>query len=212
MKSKLKVMEMRECEFKGLIDEYLLGRLSQEETARFEEHYFNCPSCFAETTLRNEIIGVVRQGAAFSHEPAPARAGNGLFTRWAVICASAAAVLLAAWMLIPRPGSVAPQFVLTSDSVVRGASVAVVSPSANLDQAPAYLEWRAAGDGLDYRVTISNDKLLWSAITKGIKIAVPEEIRKSLKGNTTYSWQVKAFDKSGTLVSASAPTAFQIGR
>lgn len=203
---------MRECEFKGLIDEYLLGRLSQEETARFEEHYFNCPPCFAETTLRNEIIGVVRQGTAFSHEPAPARAGKGLFTRWAVISASAAAVLLAAWMLIPRQGSVSPRFVLNSDSVVRGASMTVVSPSAHLDQAPAYLEWQAAGDDLDYRVTISNGELLWSAITRGTRLAIPEEIRKSLKGNTAYSWQVKAFDKSGTLVSASAPTVFQIGR
>ena len=40
-------MEMKTCHYEGLIDRYLLGKLGEKEAGEFEEHYFNCASCFA---------------------------------------------------------------------------------------------------------------------------------------------------------------------
>ena len=51
---------MSECNFKSLIDEYLLNKLSEEDKAQFEEHYFNCPSCFQAVTERNDMINSIK--------------------------------------------------------------------------------------------------------------------------------------------------------
>jgi hypothetical protein len=33
---------MKPCRFEDRIDDYLLNRLPEDQTAEFEEHYFNC--------------------------------------------------------------------------------------------------------------------------------------------------------------------------
>lgn len=210
---------MSKCKYQAKIDEYLLGRLSGEEKEAFEKHYYECRECFTEMTMRNEIIGVVRQGGAFNAEAVPAGATrrgwlSGLTpARWAVAGASAALVLLVVWLALPKSGPTAPQFVLNNSQVLRGSSIQASFPATELGRAPEYLEWKApAGEGLEYRVTISNGKLLWSASTTQTRIDVPAAVRAMMHADTAYSWQVKAFDKGGTLVSASSPIAFKISR
>ena len=210
---------MKKCKFSEKIDDYLLGKLSAEEAESFEKHYFECPACFSEMTLRNEIINVVRQGMDLSPRPVAARAARRAWSpagfspaKWAVAGISVVLLLVVGWLVVPRSGQVSPQFVLNSNQVVRGTPIQVISPKADLTSVPDYMEWREAGENLDYRVTISNGNLLWSLTTKETRITIPEGIKKLIVDNTEYSWQVKAFDQAGTLTSASIPTAFKVKR
>ncbi|MBP6059602.1 MAG: zf-HC2 domain-containing protein, partial [Candidatus Saccharicenans sp.] len=51
---------MRKCKFEGMIDGYLLNKLSERDKELFEEHYFNCPACFEELQARSLIINTIK--------------------------------------------------------------------------------------------------------------------------------------------------------
>jgi hypothetical protein len=209
---------MRKCRFQEKIDPYLLGRLPQDEAQEFEEHYFNCESCFNEMAFRDEVLSVVRQGGITPvHEPERERAGLfdrviGAFTpvRWATVGVTAAAVLLAVWILLPRPGTQQPQFTLSSDQIIRGVTISLISPTVDVARAPEYLEWKPIAGNLEYSVSLSNGEPLWTATTKQTRVAIPPDVRARMKPGRTYSWQVKAFNADGTLVSLSSPVSFHI--
>jgi len=47
---------MKKCMFEDFIDDYLLNRLVKNKENKFEEHYFNCPFCFAQLARSQEEI------------------------------------------------------------------------------------------------------------------------------------------------------------
>lgn len=51
---------MRNRKFEHLIDDYLLGRLTQEERKKLEKHYFSSPCFFRKILEREEVISVVK--------------------------------------------------------------------------------------------------------------------------------------------------------
>ena len=88
-----------------IFENYLADRLSEEDRAAFEEHYFGCPRCFDELQTLQAIREQLRtDGAEFE--------GNADRTvpRWAQAAGLAAAVILAAgtmlWMRAPVPSGV----------------------------------------------------------------------------------------------------------
>ena len=85
-------MNCKECEERELPERYLLGRLSDSERDDFEQHYFECASCFSELqtkmAIRDELL---RQPLVHTHEHA------GFFSHsWAWALASVAILLLLA--------------------------------------------------------------------------------------------------------------------
>jgi hypothetical protein len=213
---------MSKCRNQDLIDEYLLGKLKPEEQADFEEHYFICRSCFDKMSERNEIVQVLRQeGVLSTHEgrragePRPGAWLVRVFAfltprRLAVAGVSAAAILLAVWLLIPRAGTVSPPLVLTDDGTVRGGTISVLSPVAEVTEAPDSLEWKKAGEDVEYKVSLAGKSPLMSASTKETRIVLPDEVRAKMKAGQTYSWQVQAFKADGALVAESRRVRFRI--
>jgi hypothetical protein len=213
---------MRKCRYEDKIDEYLLNRMEPKEQTDFEEHYFICRSCFGKMSERNEIVQVLKKEGVLSTPEAGKAEGErlrswpeqafGFLTplRLAVAGVSVAAVLLAAWLLIPRGGAVSPPLVLSGDGTVRGGAVAVLSPVAEVAEAPAFLEWKAVGEDIEYKVSLAGKSPLMSASTKETRIDLPDEIKAKMKPGQTYYWQVQAFRADGALVAESGRVKFRI--
>jgi hypothetical protein len=213
---------MGKCRYEDKIDEYLLDRMKPEEQTDFEEHYFICRSCFAKMSERDEIVQVLRkEGVLTPTEPGRAKATGprdwlepalAFLTprRLAVAGVSAAVLLLAVWFLIPRSGTVSPPLVLTGDGTVRGGAVSVLSPVADVAEAPSFLEWRAVGEDIEYKVSLAGKSPLMSASTKETRIVLPDEVKAKMRAGQTYYWQVQAFKPDGALVAESGRVKFRI--
>jgi hypothetical protein len=213
---------MSKCRYEDKIDEYLLDRLKPEEQTDFEEHYFICRSCFAKMSERDEIIQVLRKDGVLAPPDARRAVGAGLRARFegalafltprrlAVAGVSAALILLAAWLLIPRGGAISPPLVLTGEGTVRGGAVAVVSPVSEVRDVPAALEWKAVGEDIEYKVSLAGKSPLMSASTKETRIVLPDEVKAKLKPGQTYYWQVQAFKADGALVAESGRIKFWV--
>jgi hypothetical protein len=123
---------------------------------------------------------------------------------------SAALILLAAWLLIPRGGMVSPPLVLTGEGTVRGGAVSVLAPVSEVAETPSALEWKSVGEDIEYKVSLAGKSPLMSASTKDTRLVLPDEIKAKLKPGQTYYWQVQAFKADGALVAESGRIAFKI--
>lgn len=207
---------MSDCNFEGLIDAYLLDKLSEDEKVKFEEHYFNCPSCFQKMKEKDEMISAIkwkgeRIFADLIHEEQVRKASLwdrlvGFMTprQWAAIAAAAALVLVVVTALIPRFTSQAPQFTL-DDFTLRGQSITLIS-----DSIPGRFQWQPVENAAEYKITIENHEPLWRDTTTDNFIVLPDEIKSKMKPGINYFWQVKAFSAQGTLIAESSKIRFSI--
>jgi len=214
---------MKECNFEKDIDNYLLNRLSEEKKEIFENHYFNCSNCFKKVEERNSLISVIKsKGSEIFHDQR--KESEGIRTRnsfserlfsfltpkqWTMAAISACALLIVVFGIAPNIKSPTPQFVMDSQSV-RGGSLALISPVKNAPEIPSEFSWDNLGEGIEYKIYIYKDNLLWSAPTTHTSISLPEEIKDLLKAGEIYSWEVKAFSQEGSLIAASSKVQFQI--
>ncbi len=213
---------MRPCLFEDQIDDYLLNRLEGAAKDRFEEHYFNCSNCFAKLQERDELITAIKTRSAwlFSRklQPEPkgwaaavGRATDWLTPRqWATAAVSAAVILFTIFGALPLLRHQTPQFTLSESEVVRGQSLSLITPLIDVKAVPAYFEWAKLGNAVDYKISIYNGELLWSASTSDTRIAVPEDVKLKMVAGQTYAWQVRAFSAGGTLVAVSSRVRFQV--
>lgn len=213
---------MKKCNFEDQIDNYLLNRIEGEEKDRFEEHYFNCASCFQKVEERNELIATIKDRGAwiFREEPAPEKKTFvpsrekvfSFFTprQWATAAVAAAVLLVAIFGLLPQLKQTSPQFVLSENEVVRGKSLGLISPIIDVKTVPSSFEWTKLGEDVDYKIYVYNTTLLWTATTKENKIVVPEDVKQKMVTGQTYSWQVRAFSVKGTLIAVSSRVRFQV--
>jgi hypothetical protein len=213
---------MRKCLFEDQIDDYLLNRLEGETKGRFEEHYFNCSSCFARLKERDDVVSAIKAKGAWlfakDHEPekktwVPSfeRISSFLTPRqWAAAAVAAGVILVAMFGALPLLRNQAPQFVLSESEVVRGQSLILISPLIDVKSVPAYFEWAKLGQVAEYKIYVYSSQLLWSTTTTDNKIAVPESIKQQIVAGQKYSWQVKAFSAKGTLVAVSSRVQFQV--
>jgi hypothetical protein len=206
---------MNATEFHELIDDYLYDRLSPEKTRQFEEHYFNCPSCFRSLQERRELILTVKAHGEQIFQDIPQQhpeAASSLWSRilnvlspkqWAAAAAAAsAAVILIAWILIPSVQTPGPEFILDQDAV-RGKSITLIT-----DAIPSQFRWEKIGENTEYQISIYNHKLIWQQTTQNNYISLPESVKEKLVAGKNYFWQVKAFSPQGTLIAESSKIQF----
>ena len=218
-------MKMKECNFEDLIDNYLLNNLSEEKKETFENHYFNCHSCFEKVEERNSLISVIKSNGnkIFQdiRETEKTCTRISLFERlssfltpkqWTMAAISTCVLLFVAIGIAPvlNLKSTAPQFVLDSQAV-RGGSLALISPIKDVQTFPSEFSWDNLGEGVDYKIYIykDTDNLLWSATISAASISLQEDIKVLLKAGEIYSWEVKAFSQEGSLIAASNKVQFQ---
>ena len=212
---------MAECKHDELIDRYLLNRMGEGERNEFEEHYFNCASCFAKMAERDEVIGVLkRERSVFAAEERPAIETRtaawydrvvAFFTpkQW-VLAGAAAALLVAVLTFTPLLRNTPPEFVLNGEETVRGGSLTLISPVIDINAVPAYFEWKKLGEDVEYQVSIYNAKLLWKTSTTDNTVSLPDDVKSRMVAGQRYSWQVKAFSKQGTLIAVSSRVQFTV--
>ena len=213
---------MKNCEYADQIDEYLLNKLKGEPREKFEEHYFNCPSCFRKMEERDALISTIKsRGAWIFKEPAsgqrewvPAwkRALSSFTPRqWATVGVAAAALLVVVFGVLPQLRDSSPQFVLSETEVARGQALTLMSPIIDVRSVPTFFEWKPLSQEAEYKISLYNGGLLWSAVTKDNRIAIPEETRQLMQPGQRFAWQVKAFSSNGTLIAVSSKVQFQVG-
>jgi len=211
---------MKKCNFESLIDNYLLNKLSEEKKKTFENHYFNCHSCFEKVEERNSLISVIKSkgNTIFQDMGKTERTQSSFFERlfafltpkqWTMAAISACVLLVVVIGIAPNLKSPTPQFALDSQSI-RGDSLALISPVKNAPEIPSEFSWDNLGDGIEYKISIYKDNLLWSAPTATASISLPENIKALLKAGEIYSWEVKAFSQEGSLIASSDRVQFQI--
>jgi hypothetical protein len=212
---------MTECKYEGWIDRYLLNRLGEGERNEFEEHYFNCGSCFAKTAERDEIVSVLkRERSVFAAEERPAietrtaawydRVAAFLTPKQWALAGAAAALLVAVLTVTPLLRNTPPEFVMNGEETVRGGSLTLISPVIDIKTVPAYFEWKKLGEDVEYQVSIYNGNLLWKTSTTDNKVSPPDDVKSRMVAGQRYSWQVKAFSKQGTLIAVSSRIQFTI--
>lgn len=214
---------MNNCKFDNFIDDYLLGKLSKEKREKFEEHYFNCESCFEKTAARDELIAVIKnKGQVIFAEEGRREERREAFLvekifafltpkQWATAAVSMLVLLFLCLLLVPRfEKTTAPQFFLNEEDIVRGESINLISPVIDIETVPSQFKWVKLEKAYEYRISIYNAKLLWSTSTKENSVSLPEEIKNMMKANQKYSWQVKAFSPEGTLIAVSPRVQFTI--
>ncbi len=207
---------MNTCKFEAQIDDYLLNKLSKIQAEKFEDHYFNCASCFQLMVERDEVIATVKLKGEqiFSDLKSESQTIRlpwaerlvGFFSpkQWAAVTLSAALILVVVLGVIPQFKSSAPQFQL-DDTIMRGQTLTLIS-----DAIPAQFRWEDLGENVDYKITIDNHVQLWTATTASTYITIPDEVKAKMKPGVKYFWQVKAFSKEGSLIAESSKVQFSL--
>jgi len=213
---------MSKCKFEHLIDEYLLNRLSEKDKESFEEHYFNCSSCFEKLRERDIIIRTIKNNPALLLEDKAEVRSSVLASFKKELAAfltprplalagiTALLILIVIFAIVPRSQAPAPNFFLTDEETVRGSSITLISPVIDMNNIPSSFEWKKLGDNVEYQISISNHQLLWKATTKENRITLPDEVKAKMSPGEKYSWQVKAFSPDGTLIAVSSRVQFKI--
>jgi hypothetical protein len=213
---------MSKCKFEDLIDGYLLNRLGERDREAFEEHYFNCSSCFEKLRERDVIIRTIKNNPQLlveekveAHKPVLATLKRELASflsprQLALAGITAFLILVIIFVFIPRNPSPTPSFFLSDEETVRGSSITLISPVIDMSQIPSSFEWKKLGEDIEYQVSIFNTELLWKTTTRENRITLPEEVRAKMVPGEKYSWQVKAFSSDGTLIAVSSRVQFKI--
>jgi hypothetical protein len=218
---------MKNCNSKVQIDDYLFNRLDEDKKEEFEEHYFNCPSCFKKMAERNELIAVVKcKGQTIFKDEYIAEAAKGetwlekitsfLTPRqWALSTVSAALLLVVIFYIIPSLKTTTPQFYINEDAfTVRAADnkITLISPIIDMKTVQSRFEWvKLEREDVEYKVYIyNNGDMLWAETTKETFIVLPEKIKLLMTAGEKYSWHVKAFSPEGTVISISSKVRFKI--
>jgi hypothetical protein len=213
---------MRNCKFEEMIDNYLFNRLTEDEKSTFEEHYFNCPSCFEKMVERDELVAAIKYKGQdiFKDEYVSEAAKGETFGEkitafltpkvWATAAISAILIAVIAFGILPMLKPTSPQFYINEDAV-RGSKITLISPIWESETVPSKFEWNKMGEDVDYKIYIyDNGDLVWNDTTKDNSIIIPEDIKKIFVSGEKYSWQVKAFSPEGSLISVSSKVQFKI--
>lgn len=215
---------MKICKHEELIDDYLLNRLADEKKDGFEEHFFNCPSCFEKIKERDELLQVIKNKghAIFKDEFLAEGVRSAPWTerilsfltpkQWAFATVSAALVLVIVFSFIPHFRSTQPKFQMGSEETRSGNSIEPISPMMDINVVPTKFRWAKSDNELEYKFSLyRNGNVLWTATIKENFVVLPEEIRNLIKPEVKYSWEVKGFIPERGLV-ASVRVYFKVAK
>jgi len=201
---------MKKHKYEKLIDDYLLSNLSKEKEEEFEQHYFNCPSCFKKLKDREEFISIIKNtpDLDFHKLDLKNKSKKEFFLKriatfltprqWAVATIFTALFLIVIFNIIPNINTPSFQFSLDSNAV-RGRSIAIIS-----DTAPSHLKWKSMGENIEYSISIYDNQLIWEETTSENSISLPDEVYAQMSPGVKYFWQVKAYSQEGTLIAKSS--------
>jgi hypothetical protein len=201
---------MTRCRFEDEIEAYLRGSLDPEGEDRFEEHYFNCPSCFRLTAERGALREAFKAGGekAFPARPRPRPVPG-----WVYGAAAAASLIAAVLLFLPPPRPKPLPFTFSGDETVRGAGIAVVEPRGSLPAPPGRLAWEPVPSAARYEVVLtSGQETLWTTETKDPEVGLPPDLKARLQEGGVYLWRIRAFAAEGRMLAFSEKTSFTVGR
>jgi len=200
---------MRKHKYEKLIDDYLLNNLNIEKKEEFEQHYFNCPSCFKKMKDREEFISIIKHtpDLFFHNLDLKNKSKKELFFKrtstfltprqWAAAILSPAFLLILIFYILPNIKTPSSQFSLDSNAV-RGRSIAIIS-----DTAPTQLKWKSMGENIEYNISIYDNQLIWEETISENSISLPDEVYAQMTPGVKYFWQVKAYSQEGILIAKS---------
>jgi hypothetical protein len=211
---------MRHRDFEGKIDDYLLGRLSEEDAGRFESHYFDCPDCFRQTAERAALLAAVKSaGPALAVPGRAAEPGKSGFRpaagrfRFGWAAAGAAVLVLAAAVLFwPRPEPAPANFERKGSDVVRGGTLTLLAPLGAVQNAPQKFSWNPIPGAAEYTIIVEGIDPAWTASIRNTSIAPTADVAGRFVPGKSYTWRVKAYSAQGIMIANSTTTEFHIGR
>jgi len=217
---------------------YADAALAGDEKAAAADHVRGCLNCQAELALmqamtssgvRGAEAAVVRDGVALLEQRAPEifgaarpRAEAPRRRRWlglglpSLAAAAAFVVVLVGGGLFLR-GPRAPELpadVTTGGEVTRSLTVTVLAPVGDQEVAPTRLQWRPVHGAARYRVRLMevDGHEIWSTATSATEADLSPSARAVIAPGRALTWDVSAFDASGTMIAQSGPQTFRLVR
>lgn len=138
----LLVLEHEEIEERGMVEAYVRRKLAPEDSAAFEEHYFQCGKCFDEVQLVEKFVDGVKHAARTGLldpelEPRPERRSWWMpALAFAAASAVALASVLAFIVLVRQPAREAQLQQALSQARASQARIAELDQRAALDAGP----------------------------------------------------------------------------
>jgi len=216
---------MRKCKFEEKIDDYLLDRLSKREKDEFEKHYFNCPICSEELIFREKIFETIREKGSEifadvildTHKPAKISSFNKIAyffrsKKWALASIGILLIILSGSFFYLYQNLTQPGFFPPTGEIIRGEAITLLYPHGELKKYPKYFYWKELGGNPKYLLCIFDDKnnLIWKVKTKNNRIKLPDKIKKLIKKENFYFWEVKALSPQGAIIGKSRRGIFRI--
>ena len=191
------------------LDELEALREGRAEAGR--THVDRCHRCRAELALLAEF----HQGAAGEdpdavksitehlrkNSPVPVKR-NWWSTRLVPIAAAAGIAVMAVFVgLSLRVGQPGIQGTAETD-VMRSASIEGLTPTGDLQAAPAQFEWKAVSGASQYDVKLMevDRNPIWTSTTSATSILLPEAVRAKMLPFKTLLWEVSARGPDGRIV------------
>jgi len=127
------------------------------------------------------------------------------------MAAAALLVLITAGIYLPRhDGEVTSPGQGTS--VWRSGTFAAISPSGDLDRAPAQLRWEAVPGVAKYHVRVLevDGTELWSDDVNATEIRLPDPLISKMTTGRAFQWDVTAIDTAGRTIGSTLLQSFHI--
>lgn len=202
------------------IEAFVEGRAEQ-----LAAHVEACPACshiaasyqeFLEADVRDDEKADIAWIESRLKKPAPKRSwfawlGPSPLPRWAF---SLAAILLivAGSLQLRRMAGPGLRPAETGSTVVRSAQVHLVSPSGDVETAPAAFQWDPVDKAAAYefQITEVDGTPLWTCRTNQTKLNSAPDIQRFMLPRKALLWRVKALTASGGVIAESASERFKV--
>ena len=176
------------------IESYSMGHMTEEESARFEEHLLVCGSCQKRVSEADAFVAAMSAAAlALQREPRAQNWYNMFFPRLTPLLAAAALAITLA-VLGARMASRSAPPVAVALQAMRGATVQ--APSAR--RLTLNLDMTGLPDRSVYRVSVvdASGRELWSGVARSVEGSGQAEI----PGMNAGTYFVRLYAGSGELV------------
>lgn len=173
------VVTCADVEDRDLAAAYLAGRLSEDDAAAYEAHYFGCEPCWAALRRATELRAAFAVPVRAGWRPAP----------WAVRLAATITLLVGGWLVVDRFRTPAPTLTMrgSADSLA-------ILPSSRVGIFAA--SWRPVPGAASYRVRLftADGGLLLERETADTLIEVPADSVALPAGVIRIFWQLQSLD------------------
>jgi hypothetical protein len=213
--------------------EQLEALLGDTSPSALKQHVESCAACRTELELlRSFTVGEVRESEAAAvsaitarlRPPARAREIVQVKTPWwrelfaqrwfAPAMMATAALLVAIGVAIQIERSKQPALLVPGGGteVLRSGSIAIVSPSGDVQEKPREIRWEPVANAARYKCAILQvDRTeLWSGEAREPRVDLPPSAQTLIVPARTLLIHVEAFDAGGNRIAESEPVRFRL--